>query len=522
MSNVAVATEKAPDPEVEILLLREELAEARRQIDWFKRQLFGQKSEKRHIEPNPDQMGLLGKIPGNLKNRPEEKQIIKSYERGKGKKNRGDSVNDSGLRFDESVEVKELRIIPDELRGPDADQYEIISENKTFRLAQRPSSFFVACYIEPIIKRKTDQQIIHHQSPSGIFDKSIVDVSFLAGMLVDKFVYHCPLYRQHQKLQANGFKLARSSLTNWTKRSIELLEPIYQAQLEHILQGKVLAMDETPIKAGKKGKGKMNTGYFWPMYGDGDEVVFSFSPSRGQQHVLDTLGNTFKGTLLTDGYSAYEKYAQQTAAVTHAQCWIHTRRYFERSQDVEPVASAQALQLIGELYRHEKIIRERQLKAESKLKYRTEHSLPLVEQFFAWCYEQNQREDLLNSNPLAKALQYARERENQLKVFLNDPDVQPDTNHLERALRVIPMGRKNWLFSWTEVGAKQIGIIQSLLVTCRLHDINPYTYLVDVLQRVSLHPASKVEELTPRLWKDKFAANPLKSDIDLLEKTHAH
>lgn len=120
----------------------------------------------------------------------------------------------------------------------------LLENNKTFRLAQRPSSYFVVCYIEPVIKRKTDQQIIHHKSPSGIFDKSIVDVSFLAAMLVDKFNYHCPLHRQHLKLQANGFKLARSSLTNWTKRSIELLEPIYQAQLDHILQSKVLAMDD--------------------------------------------------------------------------------------------------------------------------------------------------------------------------------------------------------------------------------------------------------------------------------------
>ena len=512
----AVSSQKTSDLEVENQLLREELAAANRQLDWFKRQLFGSKSEKRHIDPDPDQLGLLGKIPADLQNRPAEKQKINAYERGQTKKNRGDSVNDSGLRFDDSVEVKELHIIPDELRGPDADQYEVISEHKIFRLAQRPSSFFVVCYIEPVIKRKTDQQIIHHQSPSSIFDRSIVDVSFLAGMLVDKFVYHNPLYRQHQKIQANGFKLARSSLTNWTKRSIELLEPVYQAQLDHILQSKVLAMDETPIKAGKKGKEKMNTAYFWPMYGDSDEVIFTFSPSRGQQHVFDTLKD-FAGTLLTDGYSAYERYAQQKESVTHAQCWIHTRRYFEKVQDVEPAASAEALQLIGEIYRHEKVIRNRQLQGEEKLQYRTTHSLPLVAAFFAWCYEQSQREDLLKSNPLATALNYAREREGALKVFLSDPDVQPDTNHLERALRVIPMGKKNWMFSWTEVGAKQIGIIQSLLVTCKLYDINPYTYLVDVLQRVSLHPSRKVEELTPRVWKEKFANNPLKSDIDMLD-----
>ena len=105
-------------------------------------------------------------------------------------------------------------------------------------------------------------------------------------------------------------------------------------------------------------------------------------------------------------------------------------------------------------------------------------------------------------------------RTDRLKVFLSDPDVPIDTNHLERALRPIPMGRKNWLFCWTELGAKQVGIIQSLLVTCKLHEINPHTYLVDVLQRISQHPASQVIELTPRVWKEKFADSPLCSDLD--------
>jgi hypothetical protein len=105
------------------------------------------------------------------------------------------------------------------------------------------------------------------------------------------------------------------------------------------------------------------------------------------------------------------------------------------------------------------------------------------------------------SNPLSKALKYALdalEREAALGIYLGDPDVAIDTNHLERTLRVVPMGRKAWLFCWTEVGAEKVGIIQSLLTTCRLHEINPHTYLVDVLQRVGEHPMSRVEELTPR------------------------
>ena len=100
---------------------------------------------------------------------------------------------------------------------------------------------------------------------------------------------------------------------------------------------------------------------------------------------------------------------------------------------------------------------------------------------------------LLPSQPFTKALAYAAEREGALRVYLSDASVAIDTNHLERALRPIPMGRKNWMFCWTEVGAEHVGIIQSLICTCRIHGINPYTYLVDVLQRIAIHPDSAVE-----------------------------
>jgi hypothetical protein len=92
-------------------------------------------------------------------------------------------------------------------------------------------------------------------------------------------------------------------------------------------------------------------------------------------------------------------------------------------------------------------------------------------------------------------------RETALRVFLEDPAVPLDNNHTERALRVVPMGKKNCMFCLTELGAEHVGIIQSLIVTCRMQGIDPANYLVDVLQRVAIHPASRVDELTPRRWK---------------------
>ncbi len=218
------------------------------------------------------------------------------------------------------------------------------------------------------------------------------------------------------------------------------------------------------------------------------------------------------GVLLTDGYAAYERYAEITG-LTHAQCWAHTRRKFFEAQDVEPEAATEALDQIGAIYAIETYIREQALKGEKKRDYRLMHAKPLVERFFDWVKQRFQDQGLLPKSPFTAALAYARERRFGLDVFLTDPDVPIDTNHLERALRVIPMGRKSWMFSWTELGAKYVGILQSLIVTCRLHGIDPYDYLVDVLQRVATHPAARVHELTPRLWKTRFAANPMRSDL---------
>jgi len=488
-----------------------EVAALKQQLDWFKRQLFGRKSEKRLIE-HPDQLdliALLGDAPAPAEPGPTEEI---TYRRRRPKQRDEDCVTDAGLRFGPDVPIEVIELSAPQLNGPEADQYEVIDHKVSRRLAQRPGSYVVLEYRRPVLRHKPSANLMEVPAPSAVFEGSLADVSLLAGLLVDKFCYHLPLYRQHQRLKDAGITLSRATLTHYVQRAIGLLKPIYDAQWQHILQSRVLAMDETPIKAGRSGKGKMKGTWYWPIYGEDDEICFSWSTSRGSAHIEQQLAG-FEGVLLSDGYAAYDRYAKNKSQITQAQCWAHTRRYFERAQKSDPAAE-EALSLIGGLYRVEQQIREKALEGQAKLDYRSRHALPIVDAFFGWCRRQRSRMDLVNSDPLAKALVYAENHQAQLKVYLGDPDVPIDTNHLERALRVIPMGRKNWLFCWSEMGAKHVGIIQSLITTCRLHGIDPYTYLVDVLQRVALHPAREVEELTPRCWKARFADNPLRSHLE--------
>lgn len=267
-------------------------------------------------------------------------------------------------------------------------------------------------------------------------------MSLIAGLVQDKCVYYPPLYRQHQRLAASGITVSRQLLSTWVHRAAELLRPIHDAQLRSILQSKVLAMDDTPIRAGRDhAKHKMKRAYLWPVYGDRDEVTFTFSTTRGRAHVLATLGG-FAGTLLCDGHEAYLHYAQITRDVTHAQCWAHTRRHFEGAQSFEPDAVAEALALIGELYRVEKHIRKEGLSGEAKLACRIEHARPVCDAFFAWCDQQCHRLELLPKDPFSIALAYAMQRRGALSVYLSDPEVAIDTNHIERAIRPIAIARK--------------------------------------------------------------------------------
>jgi transposase len=500
----------------QVVELSRELAAAKHQIDWFKRQVFGQKSERRLIDSASGQMSLgeiLTQEQSASPPAPTERQVTAHTRRPSTRK--PDTDDDSLPFFDDSrVPVEVIELSAPETDGLAPDDFEIIAYKNSYRLAQRPGSTVVLHYRRPVIKLKTDPTIVCPAAPVGVIEGSRADVSFIAGLLIDKFAYHLPFYRQHQRLADAGITVSRPWLTQIGQQGIALLEPIYDAQFASIRNSRVKAMDETPIKAGRAGPGKLKSAYFWPVYGELDEVCFPFFESRRAEHVEQALGLTpvERGVLLSDGYTAYAHYTKKTG-LTHAQCWAHTRRKLFEAKDVEPAIAEQGLDLIGGLYAVEERLREQKLCATKKLDYRLMHAKPIVERFFAWVDRQFEAQGLLPSNPITKALAYARERRFGLAVYLTDPEVPIDTNHLERALRAIPMGRKNWLFCWTELGAKHVGIMQSLIVTCRLHGIDPYDYLVDVLQRVGQHPASRVHELTPRLWKQRFADNPLRSPL---------
>jgi len=496
----------------------DEIVQLKQQLDWFKNQVFGTKSEKRLEDAASDQAALFQALAGE-QGKPAPTIDVPAHKREK--RRTGDEVNDTGLRYGPEVPVREIRLSCPELDGPEADRYEIIDYKTSLRLARQPGSHVLLKYLRPVVRHKTEGSLVTAAAPIGVLDHAQVDVSFLAGMAVDKFVYHLPLYRQHQRLADEGIVLSRTTIDAWMSRTIELLSPIAQAIWQQILQGAHLKIDETPIKAGRTkvtsgvhaGQGKMKSGWLWPVLGEQGDIAFGYSGERGAAAVKAFLGKSYQGTIQTDGYRVYAQYAQKLPGCTHALCWAHARRALLKAEQSEPQAVAKALEMIRALYAVERRLKDEAADAAKILAARSSESLVLVDRFFAWLHETIANPALLPQSPLARALAYAKEREAGLRVFLDDAWLDLDTNDLERALRVIPMGRKNWIFCSTEVGARHVATIQTVLATCRAHGVDPYTYLVDVLQRINLTPASEVADLIPRRWAQRFAANPLRSDL---------
>ena len=370
--------------------------EAERQLAWFKRQLFGTKSQKRSSRIVEVSQLSLGEVAEGERRTAEKTVTVKGHARVITEP--VEPTQETALRFDDSVPRTRRVNLPPEVQGLDESAYEVIDERVTQRLVQTPALYQIEEIVRPVVKLQSEARIVTAPADPGVLERSLAEVRVLAGLLIDKFRFHLPLHRQHQRMEAAGVRLERSTLTDWVHRSIDLLRPIDDAQLASILASRVLAMDETPIKAGRKSKGKMKQAYYWPVYGDQDEVAFPFATSRGHDHAVEILGE-YCGTLISDDYGANKAYAAKREKVTRASCWAHVRRQFVEAENIEPDRVARVLEWIREIYRIGQEIRDQKLEAEAKLARRTEENGPIVIALFAELTQELIASALLPTSP---------------------------------------------------------------------------------------------------------------------------
>ena len=375
-----------------------------------------------------------------------------------------------------------------------------VGEEVSEQLDFIPARFQVLRHRRPKLACRHCETLESPPLPAQVIDRGLPTAGLLAQVLTAKYLDHLPLYRQSGIYARAGVVLARSTLCGWVGLSEVWLEPLAERLKAHLLAGRLLHADETPVPVLAPGTGRTATGYLWAYHSQADAlhpiVVFEYAPDRKGCHPQAFLG-PWSGTLQVDGYAGYEALFR-AGRITEAGCWSHVRRkFFDVNATAPSPVAQQALATIAKLYAI-----EAELKADppdAKARARRQRAGPILEALQTWL--ERVRGQVAPKSELAKAVQYALNRWPALVRYLDDGCQAICNNAVERSIRGIAVGRRNWLFAGSDAGGRRAALVYSLLETCKLNGVEPYAWLRAVLERIPTWPASRIDELLPFHWQ---------------------
>jgi transposase len=310
--------------------------------------------------------------------------------------------------------------------------------------------------------------------------KGYAGAGLLAMIAVSKFADHAPLYRQEGMLARSGIDLSRSTLCGWMSQGAELAEPLVKLMRREILASKVIQTDDTTVPTLGLVKGRAKQARMWSYVGDQAHryVAYEFTATREGKWPQAWLGE-FEGDLQSDAYAGYDALGV-TGSVRLVGCWAHARRKFHDHRTLAPGFCMQVLKEIGELYGIEKLLRGRP--PDERLAVRRERAGPIMQRLLDRLRDERPRQ--LPKNPVAQAIAYVLSRERCFTRYVDEGHLEIDNNACERSLRAIAIGRKNWLFAGSGFGGERAAVWFSLIGSARLHEVEPWIYLRDVLTRL--------------------------------------
>ncbi len=479
-----------------ILTLLSQIDDLTGQLYYLKRQLFGRRSEKL----NPAQRLLFENLYDEVKAKIENQEQSEAEVVKKAKKKNANHNGRRPLPQDLPRETIEIEP-PEEEKTCDNcnSEKQRIGCEETEKLDYRPASFYVKKYVRyKYACKQCGGNISIAQLPPMAIDKGVACEGLLAHIITSKYCDHAPLNRLEGILRRHGVDINVSTMCDWVGRCADLLEPLVKRMHKKILQSPKINSDDTPIPVkSKKRKGSTYDGCLWAYVGDSNDVVFDFTTTRSREGPIKFLGN-YCGYVQADAYSGYDEFFRKSDA-TEVGCNSHARRKFEYALDSDPVRAARMMVLWGRLYDIERRAKEENYSSVQLLQARQTEAKPILKEIKTIL--DGYKKEVLPKSPIGKAVTYSLNQWEALIRYVDNPMLDIDNNLSERTLRMVVIGRKNYLFAGSEAGAKRAAIIYSLVASCKLNDIDPFVYFRDVLKRVSTHPADKIDELLPSNWK---------------------
>ena len=399
----------------------------------------------------------------------------------------------------------------------------VIGYEESEKFAYHPARLYVIVYKRPKLVSP-----LRHNGYTGVYTPPMpdfpiarckADVSLLAAIIVAKFADHLPLYRQEVIFAREEVYIPDTTMNGWLmalgRELLPVLEPAFKQAL---FEDDYLCSDDTPVDLIEPGRGSVRQARLWlylrhrdpqppgtrPQLQDPPRrpftvrprlVVYDFAVDRCKERPAEFLG-AWRGDLQVDAYSGYNMTLSQEG-MNEVGCWTHARRGFSDSLTSRPIEATEIITLIGGLYKVEDQVRG--CDPATRLAARQAQSVPVLNRIY-------QRMDelvggFLPAEPIAKACGYLANQRDALWRYTTDGRLEIDNNTIENWARPVAVGRNNWLFMGSEKGGKVNAMFLSLVQSCRCNDINPWRYLCDLFTRIMPHPANRVRELLPDVWK---------------------
>jgi len=356
-----------------------------------------------------------------------------------------------------------------------------------------PGYFVRQIHVQDKAACRCGEHIATAAPPRKPFEGGRYGAGFVGHLIVMKCADSIPLHRLAKQYQRLGVPMSRSTITDQFHAGAEKLAPLSRRLVEIVARSDLVQADETSMRMQRPHR----RGFVWAFLAE-DLIAYRFSPDRSGETPRAVLGGTL-GTRCRAAYTGYNR-VTDVEGRERASCLAHVRRKFFDALGTAPAEARRALDLILDVYRVEHEAKERGIvRTDEHLALRQTKGRAAMDSFLAWLQTENGRHP--PQSAIGQALSYAVNRGNTLTRFLEDARIPVDNNASERALRVVALGRKNFLFVGDPEKGENLAGLYSLVATCEAHDVDPVAYLRDVLLRVDTHPAARIDELLPHRWR---------------------
>ena len=306
------------------------------------------------------------------------------------------------------LEERKTTVYPE---GIDIEQYDVIGCDVTRILHRSPAQVWVEMIERPILRHKSDKnapspRIEQAQAPKAVIGGNHVAADMLAQIVIDKYTYHLPEYRQVKQYADMGVKLSTSTVNDWVHAVANRLYPLYEAHQEDIRSRCYLQVDEVPWRIADR-PDKCRKGYAWQFFDatpDSHGLYFYYHKGSRAGEIPRAQLKDYCGAIQTDGYSVYD-YFEQIPDVTLLGCMAHVRRKFVEAEKSHPLLASKALDYIGLLYELEANLKASGASPRTVTLERQAKAIPIMDTMEEWMKSVSGQ--CTPSDLMGKALDYA-------------------------------------------------------------------------------------------------------------------